>query len=139
MPHRATPGPGNLRANRIRDPRSKQQFRGRRNLGKRHHLIPNFLRRRIHLNRRPHFKGLGLQLRPVFHALERRREQENNRQHCRSAFVQPISCLDRVPQHAPKGPERQRERRRHHHTHHPPPPPHPPPRPHHPPPPPPHS
>src|ERR1700731_1453873 len=118
MPHRANSMPGNLRANRIRNPRAKQQFRGRRNLRKRHHLIPNFLRRSIHFNRGAHLKRLRLRLRPTLYPLERRRKQQHDHQRCRSAFVQPISRLNRVPQHAPKGPERQRKRRRHQNTNH---------------------
>src|SRR5438046_658392 len=54
MTHGANSVAGNFRANRISNSRSKQQFFRRRYLRERHHLIPHFLRWRVHLNRRAH-------------------------------------------------------------------------------------
>src|SRR5438046_998565 len=116
MPHSTYSMPGNLGANGIRNSRSKQQFCRRRYLRERHDLTPNSLRWRVHLDRRPHFKRLRLQLRPIFRALERWREQENDGQHCRSSFIQPISRLNRISQHSAERRKRQRKRSGHENT-----------------------
>src|SRR6266850_507929 len=118
MPHRPNSVSGNLRANRIRNPRSKQQFLRRRNLRKRHHLIPNFFPRRIHLNRRPHHEYRRLRRRGVLDPKRRRHQQENNRQHHRGLLRPPMMLLNRVSQHSAQRRESQGEWRSHQYANH---------------------
>jgi len=99
MPHRADSMPGNLRANWIRNPRAKQQFFRRRYLCERHDLIPNFLRRRVHLDRRPHLRRRRLQRRGVLDSKRRWNQQNHDRQHRRRLLRAPVVRLNRVAQH----------------------------------------
>src|SRR5258708_249762 len=89
MPHRTNAMPGNLRPNRIRNPRPKQQFLRRRYLRKRHHLDPNFLGWRVHVNRGSHLKSFRLRIHPAFRSLQPRLKQENDPQHPENPFLPP--------------------------------------------------
>src|SRR5437762_14284329 len=83
MTHGANSVAGNFRANRISNSRSKQQFFRRRYLRERHHLIPHFLRWRVHLNRRAHLERLCRRCHPALRTLEGRSEERRVGKECR--------------------------------------------------------
>src|SRR5882672_8404344 len=94
MAYRAVAMSRNFRPNRIRNSCAEDLLLRWRNFRKCDNLLPDLLRRSIHLDRRLYFEHGRLWLHKVFNTEERRRKQNCYRKKSCSVVAGPMDPLD---------------------------------------------